>query len=100
MKSNPRYTGNGDPIPSTYSFPTVAIVGVSVMALSGALVLIAAMPRFSLLVALVVGATVGVRHRIMRFERFAIPTKTVHVCLPFLGICIEGRVRQTSGVTD
>ena len=101
MKSSPRnHPLHGRPDGATTDLTAIAFASVAVLALAGVLVVIAAMPRWSLLLALVAGSIVVAGDRLARFGRLAIPTGTVHVCVPYLGICVEGRVRQTAGMGE
>jgi hypothetical protein len=101
MQLNPfRYRRQGTIAPTASNLGEIAFAGVSLLVLSGALVMVVANPRWTARIALVVVVAMSIRNRVEIPARPSLPTGTLQICLPFGDVCIEGRVSREAGVTD
>ena len=101
MRPNPfRYPRQGTPAPTAYTLGEIAFASVSLLVISATLVMVVANPRGTASIALVIVAAMSIRNRVEIPERPSLPTGTLQICLPFVEVCIEGRVSREAGVSD
>ncbi|MFB6069732.1 MAG: hypothetical protein ABEJ76_01805 [Halanaeroarchaeum sp.] len=103
MEPNPlRHRLHGSPDPAAISRSRTVVGGVTLLAVSGLLVLVASYPVVTLVTAIGAATTAVGLQRSKPVRRPSLPTGTRGMCLPCAGVCIEveARLRREGDGTD